>query len=1007
MLKSKLTSVAGKQQPRVWRKLRKQLCLCLATLLPLSAVAASTTITSSFRGATEPGWIFGGSGAVTNNGVPGTNTALLTAAAGIDAPGNGWLRLTKTNQYLSGYALYTNTIPSSNSSIFVSLDFAIWRGSADGFVLFFYDASVPFSLGGNGGSLGYAQRYTSIPGMGGGYLGLAVDEFGNFSNPNEGRIGGPGQVGNGIAVRGPGAGVLGYKYIAGTGDGTTPRLPTRFYFDTATTRPSAAADARHLEVLLSPNNQLTVYLRSGTSPQTLVFVADLSKYSRPNNLKMGFTAGTGGVFAYHELQNVFISATVGTHWDNNSADSLWGTASNWHPDGVPSDGSEIDFNNTYVNSSQAVDLGGTTRTVRGISLDADFPYTLANGTLLFSTNTGPAGRLAISQSGINGNANMTIAANVQTRDDLTVDNSALGMLFLNGGLDNQGHVVYFAGSGAITVNGVLSGTGQVVNYRSLLSLTDNTYSGGTLLQNGTTILATDGALGTGNVIFSGGTLLATNAPRTIANVVSLQGSTMAIGGTTALTFTGLWSQTNSTLTINNTALTKFSGGITLADNNQSRTLTLNVATTAQVDSVIANGTGSGPDGLTKAGLGTLTLSAVNSYTGLTTISGGILALGASERLHDSSTLSLAGGTIGLAGYTEAVSGLGYTNGAIDFGTGGGANYLMLTTNMASAGSLVILNFQAGVDHIAFRDTSTLSDAFLNGVYFSGYGVGATVTAAGQTIPGYSGTWKFIEPAAGQSTWDGGSTVNDYWATPANWVGDVQPSSGSGVNVSFEGTTRLAPDLDSSRTVGQLHFSASADAFTLVSASGATLTLDGTTPGISQQSSLNETVGHSLALVTNTIFDTIGAGKMIVSGNISGAGGIAKYSSGELSLTGNNSYAGTNQFYNGLVNVQNGNALGSTSMGTRVLGTATLELQGNINIGGEPLSLNSQGFNNEGAICNESGNNSYAGPITLEGSSRINTDGGSLTVIGTISNNLAGVWDLTGAGQNSSRPRISL
>ena len=346
------------------------------------------------------------------------------------------------------------------------------------------------------------------------------------------------------------------------------------------------------------------------------------------------------------------------------------------------------------------------------------------------------------------------------------------------------------------------------------------------------------------MVFSGGTLLATNGIRVITNAVSLQGTALAIGGTTPLTLTGLWwARVNAVLTISNTALTRFSGGIALAENNQSGPLTLNVATTALVDSAITNGPGGGADGLNKAGLGTLTLSASNGYSGLTTVSGGTLALGASERLYNGSTLSLAGGTINLAGYTETVSGLGFTNGAIDFGTNGTANYIMFTTNLPSAGSLVIFNFQAGMDHIAFRDTNAVPDTFVNGFYFSGYGVGATVTAGGQTIPGYSGTWKFIEPAAGQSTWDGGSTVNDNWSTPANWVGEVQPSSGSGVNVSFEGTTRLAPDLDSSRTVGLLRFNTNAGAFTLLSASGSTLTLDGSIPSISQQSSLNETTGH--------------------------------------------------------------------------------------------------------------------------------------------------------------------
>lgn len=120
----------------------------------LAVFGAGTVISSSFRDAAAPGWVFSGTG--TNNlGV--TNTALLTAASGIDAVGKGWLRLTDTNTFLTGLALNTNTIPSTNSSIFTSLDMAIWGGYADGFVLFFYDASVPFSIGGNGGSLGYAR----------------------------------------------------------------------------------------------------------------------------------------------------------------------------------------------------------------------------------------------------------------------------------------------------------------------------------------------------------------------------------------------------------------------------------------------------------------------------------------------------------------------------------------------------------------------------------------------------------------------------------------------------------------------------------------------------------------------------------------------------------------------------------------------------------------------------------------------------------------------------------
>ena len=126
-------------------------------------------------GATAPGWVIGGS-------------AFLTASTGLDPIGDTPLRITDIGNNEAGYA-YLNAPFSITQGAVIQFDYVTWGGSgADGYSVYLFDASAsPFNVGASGGSLGYAQK-TAIPGLSMGYVGVGIDEYGNYSNPTEGRL---------------------------------------------------------------------------------------------------------------------------------------------------------------------------------------------------------------------------------------------------------------------------------------------------------------------------------------------------------------------------------------------------------------------------------------------------------------------------------------------------------------------------------------------------------------------------------------------------------------------------------------------------------------------------------------------------------------------------------------------------------------------------------------------------------------------------------------------------
>lgn len=135
-----------------------------------------------------------------------------------DAVGQGALRLTN-GDFTTGSngdgqtgAVVSNFVFPSKQGLQVTFTTVTYGGDdysgtgADGITFYLADGAQPPSVGALGGSLGYScSNVNSVyDGVLGGYLGVGIDEFGNFSNSSDNTASGPGRIPGSISVRGAG-----------------------------------------------------------------------------------------------------------------------------------------------------------------------------------------------------------------------------------------------------------------------------------------------------------------------------------------------------------------------------------------------------------------------------------------------------------------------------------------------------------------------------------------------------------------------------------------------------------------------------------------------------------------------------------------------------------------------------------------------------------------------------------------------------------------------------------
>jgi len=359
-------------------------------------------------------------------------------------------------------------------------------------------------------------------------------------------------------------------------------------------------------------------------------------------------------------------------------------------------------------------------------------------------------------------------------DSLSANNTvthAITLLSGGGALENSNAIA------SVTIASVIDGAGALAKMgtTSIILTGVNTYEGGTVVNAGTLSILNDTSLGAAgtSVTLNGGTLsiaesmnVSTSARGLIVNATSTINNTAFINWYGSLSGAGLLVKAGgSTFSLNNTnsnhtggilvtgGTIRFRGGDgamggagnglslsngtnLLADTDLTlgagRILTLVSGTTginvSAAKTLTWQGTIVGAGGLNKTNSGTLVLTGTASYTGDTTLSGGILELGGSERIASTSGLILKGGSFDLNNFNQTLDTLKLLADSTIVMGDGGINVLVLAaSNGETWASDVVLsilgNVISGQSIRVGTDSSGLTADQLSQILINGTAVG--------------------------------------------------------------------------------------------------------------------------------------------------------------------------------------------------------------------------------------------------------------------------------------------
>jgi autotransporter-associated beta strand protein len=295
----------------------------------------------------------------------------------------------------------------------------------------------------------------------------------------------------------------------------------------------------------------------------------------------------------------------------------------------------------------------------------------------------------------------------------------------------------------LSANGTITGTGGIVKTGTgilILSGSSNNYSGATDIQGGKLYLAGAGRLGSGAVTISNGANVdfATGSGQTniVANNISGAGLILQNVADTDTRFTGDVTSTGG-MTIN-TGTVRIGNGTTTGSYNGAATVASGAALAFARDNAYTHsGAISGAGGVSKTAAGDVTLTASNSYSGVTALFTGALVADHANALGTGNiTFSSIGGNSGTIRYSAASAGTDWAS-RIKNSTG--------TIRLDTAGNNVNL---AGV--IDSSNTNGLAKSGTGTLTLGGnnaYG-GNTTVSAGALLLDTNGSLRFVIGGSG-------------------------------------------------------------------------------------------------------------------------------------------------------------------------------------------------------------------------------------------------------------------